>query len=104
MPAAGADSMIGADSQCALTIRMLRGLGMLWAQAASSRIHGPSSNSGGAPWLRYSAGSGPSSGTQDRCARLAWTAPSTKASNAAPGTAGWMIEVTAFLRSGSEPG
>ena len=37
-----------------------------WAQSNSCRSHGPSSNSGGAPWLRYRAGNAPSSGVQAR--------------------------------------
>jgi hypothetical protein len=54
------------DSQWALTTSTARGRGSARAQAASSRIHAVSWNSGGAPWLGYSAGSGPSSGVQAR--------------------------------------
>jgi hypothetical protein len=52
VPAAEAERLSGADSQWALMMRMLRGLGSDRDQARSWSIHGASSNSGGAPWLR----------------------------------------------------
>src|SRR5215217_6456983 len=57
----------GADSQWAETIRMAFGLGIDLAQPCSSRIQRASSNSGGAPWLMYNEGSGPSSGVHNCC-------------------------------------
>ena len=53
MPVAGFGAVMrmGADSQCALTITMPVGLGIDVDHANSSSIHGPSSKSGGAPWL-----------------------------------------------------
>jgi hypothetical protein len=50
--AAGADRHSGALSQWAETMMMPRGFGSDWAQSNSCRSQGPSSNSGGAPWLR----------------------------------------------------
>jgi hypothetical protein len=41
----------GADSQCAETMRIARGLGSERAQPSNCCIHSASSNSGGAPWL-----------------------------------------------------
>src|SRR5918997_2272341 len=62
------------DSQCALTMRIALGLGSARAQTCSSRIQGPSSKVGGAPWERYSAGSGASPGVHGRCVPAASTA------------------------------
>ena len=47
---------------------MARGFGMRLRPRASCFIHSASSSSGGAPCPMYSAGSGPSSGVQARCA------------------------------------
>ena len=71
VPAAGADSVSGADSQCAETIRIARGLGIDCAQANSCASTRRRRSSGGAPWLRYSAGSGPSAGVQRAAPRTA---------------------------------
>ena len=49
---------IGAVCQWALTMRIDVGLGRFADQPSSSAIHCASSSSGGAPWPRYSAGSG----------------------------------------------
>jgi hypothetical protein len=51
VPAAGEESISGADSQCALAMTMPRGLGSDCAHVPSSRIQPSSSSSGGAPWL-----------------------------------------------------
>ena len=64
----------GADSQCAETMRIARGLGRARAHECSSVIQAVSSNTGGAPWLTYSDGSGPSSGVQRVCGDAASSA------------------------------
>jgi hypothetical protein len=73
------------------------GLGIDRAQANSSRIHAASSNSGGAPWLRYSAGSAPSPGDHGRWAALAADASGRNSSKAPAGTAGSNSEVMAGI-------
>jgi hypothetical protein len=55
-------------------------------------IHSGSSNSGGAPWLMYSAGMAPSAGVHARCPRLDGASSRTNASNAAPATSGCSSE------------
>ena len=51
-----ADRLTGADSQCALTMRIAFGRGRSAAQAASWPDQIGSSRSGGAPWPMYRAG------------------------------------------------
>jgi hypothetical protein len=67
---------------------MLRGFGIVCAHAKSWSIQGPSSKSGGAPWLRNRAGIAPSSGVQTDCDRLTSEASSTNASKAPAGISG----------------
>ena len=88
MPAAAADSISGAASQCAEMTSTARGLGMVCVQAASCDIHSASSSSGGAPWPMYSAGSAPSDGSQARCAADRGPADTANSSYAPAGTSG----------------
>ena len=52
VPAAVAERLSGADSQCALTIRTAFGFGRACAQEKNCRIQTGSSKTGGAPWPR----------------------------------------------------
>ncbi len=88
VPAALAERLIGAASQCALTTRIAVGFGSACDQVNSSLIHRGSSNSGGAPWLRYSAGSGPSAGSQLRWVWLDGAADASECVERCPGNPG----------------